>query len=102
LDVVEQCPYTFVCLPQRLAYSAASALLASAGVIRQARCNKERTVDRTNHFQRGNLPRIASEGIASVASVMRHQQLRLRQLLQNLGEGLSRQAVSLSDILSAA
>ena len=101
LDPLQYRLDALVHLAQRFANVAAVALVAFAAH-RDAGGDEQRTVDRLNDLEGRNRVRRARQRIAAVGAVLRLQQSSLGQTLQDLGQGLWRDAVGVSDVLRAA
>ena len=101
LDVLQHLLDAFIHFAQRLAHRAAVAL-AAFPAHRHARRNEQRAINRLDHLKRRNRFRLARQRVAAVDAMLRSQQTRLRQALQNLRQRFLRDAVSLGHILRAA
>src|SRR5690349_15370465 len=101
LDPLEHRLDAFVHLAQRFADVAAIALVALAAY-RHARSDEERSIDRANHFKGRNGVCRTCERVTTVCPVLRLQQTRFRQALQDLCQSLMRDAVRLCNILRTA
>jgi primosomal protein N'' len=86
-------------LPQRLANSAAVRLVACT--VAEARCHKQRPINRDDHFERRNFVRTARKRIAAARAVHAFQQAGPHQPLQDLGQRFLRNAISIGKILGA-
>src|SRR5579863_8028144 len=75
--------------------------LAALSANSDTRSNKQRTVDSLNHFESGNSVGRARQPVASIGTVLRMQQASFRQSLQNLRQGLGRDAERIRNILRA-
>src|SRR6266550_8090536 len=83
LDPLQHLLDAFIYLAQRLANRAAISLIAFAADC-NARGNEQRPINRLDHFERRNRIRVPRQRISAVDAVLRPQQTRFREPLQNL------------------
>src|SRR5258708_6285467 len=71
--------------------------VAAITMLREAGCEKNRAIDGTDHFQRGDVGGLGGEPVAAIGPMLGSQKSVLDQLLQDLGKQGQRDAVHLGD-----
>jgi hypothetical protein len=72
--------------------------VAAVAVLSETRSQKNRAVDQPDHFERGDLARIAGHLVAAIGAVLGSQKSILGQLLKNLRKQRLRDSVQVGDL----
>ena len=100
LDASQHRLDAFIYLTQRLA-NVATVGLSTFAASCNARCYKQRSVDRLDYLERRDRVGRSRQSVSTIRSLLRMQQARLRQALQNLRQRLGRNAKRIGNIFRA-